>query len=85
MYKKSASGNRELPCLVIFFRSIILIWKCQKCSLNRDTLVPEAAIYQTKCPFSVFRMLPYDSGLFPVRIMYFRHRYSINLLEFKWI
>ena len=85
MYKKSASGNRELPCLVIFFRSIILIWKCQKCSLNRDTLVPEAAIYQTKCPFSVFRMLPYDSGLFPVWIMYFRHRYSINLLEFKWI
>ena len=37
--KKSASGSRTLPCLVIFFRNFILIWKCQKWYLNRGTLV----------------------------------------------
>ena len=37
--KKSASGSRTLPCLVIFFRNFILIWKCQKWYLNRCTLV----------------------------------------------
>ena len=70
--KKSASGTRMLPWLVIFFRNFILIWKCQKGSLNRGTLVSANAIYQTKCPFSslsalflFFQMLPYDSKLFP--------------------
>ena len=71
--KKSASGCRTLPCLVIYFRNFILIWKCWKCSLNRGTLVSATVIYQTKCPFTVlsalfwfFWTLPYDSRLFPV-------------------
>ena len=69
--KKSASGSRILPCLKIFFRNFILIWKCQKWSLNRGTLVSATAIYQMKCTFTVlstlflfFQMLPYDSRLF---------------------
>ena len=69
--KKSESGSQTLRCL-IFFQNFILIWKCQKWSLNRGTLVSATAIYQTKCPFAVlsalflfFRTLPYDSRLFP--------------------
>ena len=70
--KKSASGSRTLPYLVIFLRNFILNWKCQKGSLNRGTLVSATAIYQTNCPFTAlsalflfFRTLPYDSKLFP--------------------
>ena len=70
--KKSVSGSRTLPCLLIFFRNFILIWKYQKGSLNRGTLVSATAIYQTRCPFTVlsalflfFWTLPYDSKLFP--------------------
>ena len=69
--KKSASGTRTLPYLVIFLRNFILIWKCQKGSLKRGTLVSATAIYQTNCPFTVlsalflfFWTLPYDSKLF---------------------
>ena len=54
---KSASDSRALPCLVIFFRNFILIWKCQKWSLNRGTLVSATAIYQTKSPFTVLSAL----------------------------
>ena len=32
-------GIQKLPCLVISFRNFILIWKYQKWSLNRGTLV----------------------------------------------
>ena len=85
MYKKPVSGCGKLTCFVIFFFfffwSLILIWICKKFSLNRGTLVPATAIKQTKCPFSVFGMLPCDSGLFPVWTMYFRHRYSFNLFR----
>ena len=49
-----------------------MIWKCQKWSLNRGTLVLATAICQTKCPITVlcalfwfFRMLPYDSRFIP--------------------
>ena len=69
--KKSASGCRTLPWLVIFFQNFILTWKFQKGSLNRGTLVSATAIYQTKCPFTVlsalflfFWTLSYDSKLF---------------------
>ena len=69
--KKSTSSIWMLPCLVIFFQNFILIWKCQKWSLNRGTLVSAPIIYQTKCPFTVpsvlflfFWMLPYDSDYF---------------------
>ena len=62
---------------MIFFQNFILIWKCQKWSLNRGTLVSATAIYQTKCPFIVlsalflfFRTLPYDSRLFPECIVF---------------
>ena len=58
IYKKSASGSRTLHCLLIYFQSPILIWKFQKRSLNRGTLVPAPAIYQTKCPFLVFGRFP---------------------------
>ena len=51
--KKSASGSRTLPCLIIFFQNFILVWKCPKWALNRGTLVSATAIYQTKCPFAV--------------------------------
>ena len=37
--KKSVSDSRMLLCLIIFFWNFILIWKCQKWSLNRGTLV----------------------------------------------
>ena len=54
-----------------FFQGLILIWKCQKWSLNRGTLAPATAIYQAKChftvlnaPFLFLRMLPNDSRLF---------------------
>ena len=70
--KNSVSGSRTLPYLVIFLRNFILIWKCQKGSLNRGALVSATTIYQTNCPFTVlsalflfFQMLPYDSKLFP--------------------
>ena len=56
--KKSASGSRTLPCVVGFFQSPILIWKCQKSSLNRGTLVPAPSIYQTKCPFLFLGCFP---------------------------
>ena len=63
-YKKSASGSWTLPCcLIIFFRNFILIWKCQKWSLNRGTLVSV-----TKVPlqfFLLFQTLPLNSRLFP--------------------
>ena len=88
IYKKSASGSRTLPCLVIFFQSLILIRKYRKCSLNKGTLVPASAIYQRKYPFTVFnalflffRIISYDSGLFSVLTKYFRHRYSIKLFR----
>ena len=52
--------------------NFILIRKCHKWFLNRGTVVLATTIYQTKCPFTVlsalflfFRMLPYDSRLFP--------------------
>ena len=51
--RKSASGSRTLACRVTFFQNRILIQKCQKCSLNRGTLVPTTAIYQTKGSFTV--------------------------------
>ena len=68
--KKSASGSWTLTCLKIFFQNFIMIWKCQKWSLNRDTTVPTNVIYQTKYPFTVQSALfllfpmPYDSRLF---------------------
>ena len=56
--KKSASGSRTLPCLAIFFRNFVLIWKCQKWSLNRGTfsisichLPNKMPFYSSKCPF----------------------------------
>ena len=42
--KKSASGSWMLPYLKIFFKNFILIWKSQKWSLNRGTLVSATAI-----------------------------------------
>ena len=70
--KKSASRSQTLPCLMIFFQNFILIWKCQKVSLSRGTLVWITAIYETNRPFRVlsalflfFQMLPCDSKLFP--------------------
>ena len=85
IYKKSASGSRTLHCLLIFFQSPILIWKFQKRSLNRGTLVPAPAIYQTKGPFSVFRTFPYDldyslcgAGILDIDT-------QLNSLEIKWI
>ena len=65
IWYNSQLHSRTLPCLKIFFRNVILIWKCQKWSLNRGTLVSATAIYQIKCPFTiqnalflVFQMLP---------------------------
>ena len=70
--KSLESVWRCCPASEIFFLKFILIWKCQKWSLNMGTLVPATAIYQTKCPFLVlsalslfFWTLPYDSRLFP--------------------
>ena len=61
-----------LPSLMILYWDFILIRKCHKWFLNRGTVVLATTIYQTKCPFTVlsalflfFRMLPYDSRLFP--------------------
>ena len=53
--KKSASGSWMLPCLLIFFENFILIWKCQKWSLNSGTLllVNKVPFYSSKCPFFV--------------------------------
>ena len=68
--QKSTSGSRTLPCLVIFFQGLILIWKYQKWSLNRGTLVSATAIYQTKCPFTVLRALFCSSGHCPMILDY---------------
>ena len=59
-----------LPCLIIFFRSLILIWKCQKYSLNRSTLIPATTIYQTKCTFTVLSVLFLFFGCFPMILDY---------------
>ena len=61
--KKSASGSWTLPCHAIFFGNLILIWKCQKWSLNRGTLVSATAIYQTKFPFTVLSALFFRSSV----------------------
>ena len=42
--KKSASSSRALPYLVTFIWNFILIWKCQKWSLNRGTVISATAI-----------------------------------------
>ena len=67
--KKSASSSWMLPFLFFFFfffKNFILIWKCQKWSLNRDTLVSSTAIYHTKC------LLPFccSSGRCPMILVY---------------
>ena len=79
--KKSVSRSRMLPSLMIFYWNFILIWKCQKWSLNRGTVVLATTIYQTKCPFTVlsalflfFWMLPYDSRLFPDILLWWRRK-----------
>ena len=59
-----------LPCLMIFFWSHILIWKCQKYSLNRGTLIPATTIYQTKCTFTVLSVLFLFFGCFPMILDY---------------
>ena len=70
--KKSVSGSKMLPCLVIFFK--ISFWSkiAKKWFLNRGTLISATAIYQTKYPFQVlsalflfFQMLLYNSKLLP--------------------
>ena len=81
--KKSASGSWMLPCLVIFFCSFILIWKLQKCSLNRSTLVSATATYQTKCPFIVLSALFCPYGCCPMILDYSLPWVSLgNLLIF---
>ena len=64
--KRSASGSQMLLYIEIFFRNVVLIWKCQKWSLNRGTLVLATAIYQTKCPFTVQSALFCSSGCCPL-------------------
>ena len=68
--KKSESSSRTLPCLVIFFWNIILIWKFQKWSLNWGTLVSAIAIYQMKCPFTVLSALFCTSRCCPMILDY---------------
>ena len=74
-----------LPWLKILFQSHIFIWKCRKRSLNRSTLVPALAIYQTKCPFSVFPMLPYDLDYSLCGLGILDMDTQLNFLEIKWI
>ena len=62
-HKGTSKSNSSTPYLLMwqeinFFQSPILISKNQKCSLNRGTLVPAPAIYQTKCPFLFFERFP---------------------------
>ena len=85
IYKKSASGSRTLPCLVILFQISILIRKCQKRFLNWGTLVPAPAIYQTKCSFFVFRTLPYDLDYSLCGLGILDIDTQLNCLEIKWI
>ena len=72
--KKLAFGSRMLPYLVTFIWNFILIWKCQKWSLNRGILVSATATYQTKCPFIVlsplFCALFCSSGCCPMILDY---------------
>ena len=58
------SGIWTLPCFKNFFWNFILIWKCQKWSLNRVTLL---SIYQ-QLPFTKRSALFYNS----VHALYFR-------------
>ena len=83
--KKSVSGSRTLSCLKILFQSSIFIWKWQKRSLNRSTLVPALAIYQTKCSFLVFPMLPYDLDYSLCGLGISDIDTQLNFLEIKWI
>ena len=70
-----------LRCLVICFQNPILIRKCQKRCLSRDTLVPAPVIYQTKCHFFCFSDASLWSRLFPVWSRYFTHRYSNKIFR----
>ena len=69
-----------LPCLTIFFRNFILIWKFQKWSLNRGTLVPTTGIYQTKCPFAVISVLFCSSRCCPMILDYSLDQFIFFLL-----
>ena len=56
-----------LPCLKIFFWNFILIWKCQKCSLNRGTLVSvskQSALFCSsgRCPLILGYSLTEQTG-----------------------
>ena len=91
--KKSASSSWMLSCLEIFNPNFILIWKCQKWSLNRGTPVSATTIYQMKCPFTVpsalflfFWMVPHDSRLFPADTGgYFDSHFVVVIVVFIFI
>ena len=68
-----------LHCLVIFFQSPILIWKCQKRSLNRGTLVTGTK----QSVFFVFRTLPYDLDYFLCWVGILDIDTQLNSLEIK--
>ena len=86
--KKSMSGSRTQDYLATFIWNYFLIWKYQKWSLNRDTLVSATVIYQTESPFTVlsaffvpflfFLMLLYDSRLFPELLLQDQQLFEIN-------
>ena len=74
---------RSCPASWFFFWSLILIWKCQKCSLNRVTLVPATAIYQIKCPFTVSSAIFLFFGCFPIILDYSLPNLDMKTKYFK--
>ena len=51
----------------------------------RGTLLLAPAIYQTKCPFFVFRTFPYDLDYSLCGLRILDIDTELNFLEIKWI
>ena len=66
--KKSFSGSRTQPCLMIFFQNFILIWKCQ--FKHMCTMVLATVIHQTKWSFTVLSTLFCSSRHCPMILDY---------------
>ena len=55
-YSLCRESDAALP-REFFWNFILILFWCQKWSLNRGTLVPVTTIYQTECPFTVLSAL----------------------------
>ena len=80
--KKSASGSRTLPCLVILFQSPILM---PKTFLKYRYLGTSTCYLRNKVPFFVFRKFSYDLDYSLCGLGILDIDTQLKFLEIKWI